>query len=203
MRRLRRLNTTTTIELTPMIDVVFLLLTFFIFSIALMVRADVLGVSLPDLISGVEAERVEPITVTLRADGSVSLMGEAVARERLVEAIRSLRQTRPDAPVLLAADVEAGAGQLIELADALVRLRRRDADALLLRERRGRGGGQAHEGIRRAAIGAQARRRPAFRACLRGQAADGRAGGVRRRAAALGACRPSGGPHGGHRGLMR
>jgi biopolymer transport protein ExbD len=120
MRRLRRLNTTTTIELTPMIDVVFLLLTFFIFSIALMVRADVLGVSLPDLTSGVEAERVEPITVTLRADGSVSLMGEAVAREGLVEAIRTLRQTRPDAPVLLAADVEAGAGQLIELADALV-----------------------------------------------------------------------------------
>lgn len=103
-----------------MIDVVFLLLTFFIFSIALMVRADVLGVSLPDLTSGVEAERVEPITVTLRADGSVSLMGEAVAREGLVEAIRTLRQTRPDAPVLLAADVEAGAGQLIELADALV-----------------------------------------------------------------------------------
>lgn len=120
MRRLRRLTTTTTIELTPMIDVVFLLLTFFIFSIALMVRADVLGVSLPDLTSGVEAERVEPITVTLRADGSVSLMGEAVAREGLVEAIRTLRQTRPDAPVLLAADVEAGAGQLIELADALV-----------------------------------------------------------------------------------
>jgi biopolymer transport protein ExbD len=120
MRRLRRLNTTTTIELTPMIDVVFLLLTFFIFSIALMVRADVLGVSLPDLTSGVEAERVEPITVTLRSDGSVSLMGEAVAREGLVEAIRTLLQRRPDAPVLLGAEVEGGAGQLIELAEALV-----------------------------------------------------------------------------------
>ncbi len=120
MRRLRRLNTTTSIELTPMIDVVFLLLTFFIFSIALMVRADVLGVSLPDLTSGVEAERVEPITVTLRADGSVSLMGEAVAREALVEAIRTRRAARPEAPVLVAADVVAGAGLLIELADALV-----------------------------------------------------------------------------------
>lgn len=120
MRRLRRLNTTTTIELTPMIDVVFLLLTFFIFSIALMVRADVLGVSLPDLTSGQQAERSEPITVTLRADGSVWLMGEAVERGELVEALRTAHEARPDAPVLLAADVNADAGQLIELADALV-----------------------------------------------------------------------------------
>ncbi len=120
MRRLRRLNTTTTIELTPMIDVLFLLLTFFIFSVALMVQADVLGVSLPDLSSGARAERNEPIIVTLRADGSMSLMGEPVEREGLVPAIRTLREARPDAPVQLAADVEAGAGQLIELADALV-----------------------------------------------------------------------------------
>jgi biopolymer transport protein ExbD len=120
MRRLRRLNTGTVIELTPMIDVVFLLLTFFIFSVALMVRADVLGVSLPELTSGAEAERVEPVTVTLRADGTVRVMGEAVERERLVDAVRAARDGREDAPVLLAADVDAGAGALIELADALV-----------------------------------------------------------------------------------
>lgn len=120
MRRLRRLNTGTSIELTPMIDVVFLLLTFFIFSVALMVRADVLGVTLPEIASGQQAERVEPITVTLQADGSVRLMGEPVERSVLIEAIRALHQERSDAPVLLAADVQAGAGQLIELADALV-----------------------------------------------------------------------------------
>lgn len=120
MRRARRLNTATTIELTPMIDVVFLLLTFFIFSIALMVRADVLGVTLPELTSGQEAQRVEPITVTLRAGGVVSLMGEPVERDALIESLRAVRVDRPDAPVLLAADVDAGAGELIELADALV-----------------------------------------------------------------------------------
>lgn len=120
MRRARRLNTATTIELTPMIDVVFLLLTFFIFSIALMVRADVLGVTLPELTSGQQAQRVEPITVTLRAGGVVSLMGEPVERDALIESLRAVRVDRPDAPVLLAADVDAGAGELIELADALV-----------------------------------------------------------------------------------
>jgi biopolymer transport protein ExbD len=120
VRRARRLNTTTTIELTPMIDVVFLLLTFFIFSVALMVRADVLGVSLPELTAGEPAERVEPITVTLRVGGEVSLMGEPIERAQLAGALRSLVAERPDAPVMLAADVGAGAGELIELADALV-----------------------------------------------------------------------------------
>jgi biopolymer transport protein ExbD len=120
VRRLRRINATTTVELTPMIDVVFLLLTFFIFSVALMVRADVLGVSLPELSSGEQAERIDPITVTLGADGGIRLMAEPVERAGLVEALRALRAERPEAPVLLAADVRADAGALIELADALV-----------------------------------------------------------------------------------
>lgn len=120
MRRLRRLDTTTHIELTPMIDVVFLLLTFFVFAIVLMVRADVLGVSLPELTAGAPAERVEPITVTLLADGSLALMGEPVEADAITESLRTLRADNPDAPVLIASDVAADAGALIELADRLV-----------------------------------------------------------------------------------
>src|SRR5690606_1170060 len=85
-----------------------------------MVRADVLGVSLPELSSGEQAERIDPITVTLGADGGIRLMAEPVERAGLVEALRALRAERPEAPVLLAADVRADAGALIELADALV-----------------------------------------------------------------------------------
>lgn len=103
-----------------MIDVVFLLLTFFVFAIVMMVRADVLGVSLPELTSGEPAQRVEPITVTLLADGSFALMGDPVASDALTEAVRALHEQRPDAPVLLAADVNADAGSLIQLADRLV-----------------------------------------------------------------------------------
>lgn len=120
MRRVRRIQTETRIELTPMIDVVFLLLTFFVFAMVLMVRADVLGVSLPELTSGQAAERAEPITVTLLADGTLALMGDAITGDTIVEALIALRAERPDAPVLLAADTSADAGELIQLADRLV-----------------------------------------------------------------------------------
>ena len=120
MRRVRRIQTDTRIELTPMIDVVFLLLTFFVFAMVLMVRADVLGVSLPELTSGQAAERAEPITVTLLADGTLALMGDAITSDTIVEALIALRAERPDAPVLLAADTSADAGELIQLADRLV-----------------------------------------------------------------------------------
>lgn len=120
MRRVRRIESTTRIELTPMIDVVFLLLTFFVFAMVLMVRADVLNVSLPELTSGQSAERVEPITVTLLDDGSVALMGDLIDIEELVGALQLLREDRQEAPVVLAADSSADAGALIELADRLV-----------------------------------------------------------------------------------
>jgi len=120
MRRVRRIQSETRIELTPMIDVVFLLLTFFVFAMVLMVRADVLGVSLPELTAGESAPRVEPITVTLLSDGSLALMGEAMTSEAFVDALIAARDERPDAPVLLAADTSADAGALIQLADRLV-----------------------------------------------------------------------------------
>lgn len=103
-----------------MIDVVFLLLTFFVFAMVLMIRADVLGVTLPQLTSGSSAERTEPITVTLLADGTFALMGDPISSDDFVDAVSRLREERPNAPVLLAADSDADAGALIELADRLV-----------------------------------------------------------------------------------
>ena len=66
-RRVRRMGDDARVELTPMIDVVFLLLTFFVFSIVLMIRADVLDVQLPELTAGENAERVTPITIAIDA----------------------------------------------------------------------------------------------------------------------------------------
>lgn len=119
MRRLRRQGDEVRIELTPMIDVVFLLLTFFVFSIVMMVRADVLNVDLPELASGVPAERATPITISVGDDGRVFVNREAADMESVVGMVEAVREEFPDAPIVLAVDVGSSSGVLIELADRL------------------------------------------------------------------------------------
>lgn len=119
MRRMRRTNPDVRIEITPMIDVVFLLLTFFIFSIVLMVRADVLDVNLPELSTGQSAERVVPITLAINADGSLVLNREPIEAEAVVARLEELRTNSSDAPIVLAVDTESDAGVLIALVDRL------------------------------------------------------------------------------------
>lgn len=119
MRRLRRTSEDVRVELTPMIDVVFLLLTFFVFSIVMMVRADVLNVDLPELASGTNAERVEPITIAVLGDGGLLVNREESEMETVVEMVEAVREEQPEAPIVLAVDVGSSSGTLIELADRL------------------------------------------------------------------------------------
>lgn len=105
--------------MTPLIDVVFLLITFFVFSLAVMIRADVLGVTLPDLASGERAERREVVTLSVMRDGTYAVNGEAVERALIIERIAAAREETPDAPLVIASDEDASAGDLIAVYDLL------------------------------------------------------------------------------------
>lgn len=119
-RRVRRMGDDARVELTPMIDVVFLLLTFFVFSIVLMIRADVLDVRLPELTAGENAQRVTPITIAIDEQGVLFVNAEQIAQDQIIARVGALRAESPDSPILLAVDVRSDAGVLIQLADALV-----------------------------------------------------------------------------------
>lgn len=108
------------LELTPLIDVVFLLLVFFVFALVLMVRADTLDLQLPEVGSGEPARAGQEIRVTLSADGTVYVAGEPVDASDAGDAVRSRLEEFPGTPVVLSADARARAGVLIEIADVLV-----------------------------------------------------------------------------------
>ena len=119
-RRVRRSADDVRIELTPMIDVVFLLLTFFIFAIVMMVRADVLDVNLPKLAAGQPAEKTIPITIVIDQQGALHINGDPVELEAIPEQVNTLREElNANGPLVLAVDTQSPAGAMISLADTL------------------------------------------------------------------------------------
>ena len=119
MRRVRRMSDDVHIELTPMIDVVFLLLTFFIFAVVMMVRADVLDVNLAELSSGHAAQSSIPIMIVIDEDGALFVNGEPMDMDGVVARVGSLREELGDGALVLAVDTQSPAGVMISLADVL------------------------------------------------------------------------------------
>lgn len=119
MRRARRTMPEVRIEMTPMIDVVFLLLTFFIFAMLVMVRAQVLDVTLPTLGSGQPAEEGTAVTVTIDAGGGVFVNAELVGMDGLIEAVRTSLEEQPEAVLNIAADTSSSSGDLLGVIDLL------------------------------------------------------------------------------------
>jgi biopolymer transport protein ExbD len=118
--KLRRNQHPVQLDMTPLIDVVFLLLTFFIFALVLMVRADVLDIRLPEIGQGESAAGVEAVVLTLDRDGVVFIDGDPVQEGDLGALIGAARESRPGASVIISADERAPAGALIALADTLI-----------------------------------------------------------------------------------
>ncbi|MCL4221561.1 MAG: biopolymer transporter ExbD [Phycisphaerales bacterium] len=118
MIRFRRTSPDVRLEMTPMIDVIFLLLTFFIFALVLMVRAEVLDVQLPEIGAG-EKPSGELITIAMERDGRIVVDGQPVELEGLVDRVWMLKGERPQARLVIAVDREGRSGALIQLVDTL------------------------------------------------------------------------------------
>lgn len=110
----------------PLLDVVFLLLTFFAFALLVMVRAEVLDVELPVIEAGRTAEQAgTPVVVTIANDGSLAIDREPVEDEQLVEQLQARRSENSaqsqEFTLLLEVDVGSPSGRLIELVQTLRR----------------------------------------------------------------------------------
>ena len=124
--RLRRSSPPFKVELTPLIDVVFLLLTFFIYAMVLMERIEMVPMELRAVNSGGIARESEPtpaITISLDVDGKVYLDREPISIASLLPSLNTIRQQRPDTVVYLAVADQIGSQDrvpaLLELWDLL------------------------------------------------------------------------------------
>ncbi len=115
------------IDMTPMVDVAFLLLIFFMSTTQFKPPEEV-SVSLPFSSSEIKVPEINTIILTVNKDGRVFIGGErGDAREvqkdsdGVLKAITDARTKRPGAYVVVKADKGANYGQMWEVMDALAR----------------------------------------------------------------------------------
>ena len=110
MLKLRRNPGELRLEIVPLIDVIFLLLTFFIYAMVLMVRVDLLPVDLGALTSGAPATPTPAVSLTIRLDGSLYLDRQPIAIDDVEPRLKTIVAERPQTSLYLA--LEDGEGSI-------------------------------------------------------------------------------------------
>jgi biopolymer transport protein ExbD len=106
------------INIVPMIDVIFAILTFFIVSTLYLTRSEGLPVNLPTAATA-ETQLQEQINVTIRANGEIALNGQLIRLSQLQEAVRSLVGRKSQSLVIINADRRVAHGQVVSVMDQL------------------------------------------------------------------------------------
>ena len=113
MRRKRQVR----LEMTSLMDVMFLVLVFFIYCIFDMAVHKGLKVDLPNA-AGAD-EKGEQIVVTIAADDTLQLNGTPMTRDEVIARVKDLNAVKMKFPVLISGDRKSSLGVGIELLSAL------------------------------------------------------------------------------------
>lgn len=116
--RSARITSEPKLMIIPLIDIMFFLLVFFIFSTLQMVEQKSLPVQLPHAASA-HQEEVVPVSITLDKSGKILLENEPIPIEELGSVLHHKLTERPDVPVILRADKSVEHGQVVEVMDEL------------------------------------------------------------------------------------
>ena len=103
----------TRLEMTSLMDVMFLVLVFFIYCIFDMAVHKGLKVDLPNA-AGAD-EKGERIVITIKADDSIQLNGMEMKREDVISRVKELNAVKMKLPVLISGDRKSSLGTGIEL----------------------------------------------------------------------------------------
>jgi biopolymer transport protein ExbD len=106
------------INIVPMIDVIFAILTFFVMSTLFLTRSEGLPVDLPEANSA-ESQTANQLVVTIDKAGAIFLNREAIQIDALVAAVQAQVVTGKQPIVVLNADEAVNHGQVIAVMDRL------------------------------------------------------------------------------------
>ncbi len=133
-----------TVELTPLIDVVFLLLIFFLLTSSISQanssssREASIPIDLPEARSGSATVSGDPVTLSVTKDGKIVVEGgggELTGRS-IEEKLLNLYKADPKAQILLRGDSGASHGRVIELLDVVKQIGFKKVDLIIARPKK-------------------------------------------------------------------
>jgi len=101
------------INITPMVDVMLVLLIIFMVAAPLMVAG--VPVELPKTTAPRVGQSKKPMVVTLAPDGQLQIRDEFVSRDLLVPRLRDIRASEGDAVVYVRGDTKAAYGDVMNI----------------------------------------------------------------------------------------
>ncbi|MGI0487222.1 ExbD/TolR family protein [Pantanalinema rosaneae CENA516] len=104
------------VNIVPMIDVVFAILTFFIVSTLFLSRTEGLPVSLPQAATA-KTQAQTRITITIQPDGNLALNKQSVQLDQIKPGVESLVRINQQPIVVINADEQVSHGKVVAVMD--------------------------------------------------------------------------------------
>ena len=113
MLHFRRSEYETRVEIMPLIDVIFLLLTFFIYAMVLMKRVDMLPMALPEFAAGTGQAEPEPaVTVSIDEAGALFLDRQPISADAILAQVMQAVADDPRTVVYIASAADGSTDRL-------------------------------------------------------------------------------------------
>lgn len=103
------------IEIVPLIDIIFLLLVFFIYAMVRMTVERGVKVALPDGPGKVVAGPKTTLVITITAANALFLEGRELPMDRILPEVAAMARLQPGIPVLIKGDRASDLGVAVEL----------------------------------------------------------------------------------------
>lgn len=110
------------INITPMIDIIFSILAYFIVSSLSLTRSEGLPVNLPQA-STAKVQKTEQINVSILPDGAIALNRQPIELEQLESQVKAKIAPNTESLVILNADKAVDHGRVVEVMDRLRRVK--------------------------------------------------------------------------------
>ncbi|MEP6515197.1 ExbD/TolR family protein [Microcoleus vaginatus] len=111
------------INIVPLIDVTFAILTFFIVSSLSLSKSEGLPVNLPKASTSQVQDSPAKITVTIDAQGKLMVDKKSVNLEQIESTVRQVMGSNPNSLIVLNADKSVNHGNVVEVMDRLRRIK--------------------------------------------------------------------------------